>query len=92
MITRAEIEVFNPNDPTDTYAIISMSDIDYFKRRPSDLWIYLETDDDKLKQYYVSDKPACGAYYLKYVQPFSSYNENNIFGEFEFDYAPFSGY
>lgn len=143
MITRAEIEVFckknkikvpwfNPNDPTDTYAIISMSDIDYFKkfykRRPSDLWIYLETDDDKkeheytefydpkLKQYYVSDRPTWNVNYefnspcyLKYVQPFSSYNEdkiiwlfnhiikygdsnklNPIFGEFEFDYAPFS--
>lgn len=56
MITRAEISEFckknkikepwfNPNDKKDTYAIISMSDIDYFrkfyKRRPSDLWIYL---------------------------------------------------
>ena len=146
MITRAEISEFckknkikepwfNPNDKKDTYAIISMSDIDYFrkfyKRRPDDLWIYLDTNDDKkehhyteyfdpkLKQYYVSDKPASGAYYnnyefnapcyLKYVHPFSSYNEdkiiwlfnhiikygdsnklNPIFGEFEFDYAPFS--
>lgn len=145
MITRAEIKEFckknkikepwfNPNDPKDTYAIISMSDIDYFrkfyKRRPSDLWINLDTDDNKtthhytefydpkLKQYYVSDKPACGAYYnnyefnapcyLKYVLPFSSYDEDKIiwlfnhiieygdsklhpvFGEFEFEYAPFS--
>ena len=115
MITRAEISEFckknkikepwfNPNDKKDTYAIISMSDIDYFrkfyKRRPSDLWIYLDTNDDKkehhyteyfdpkLKQYYVSDKPASGAYYnnyefnspcyLKYVHPFSSYNEDKI--------------
>ena len=62
MITRAEISGFckknkikepwfNPNDKKDTYAIISMSDIDYFrkfyKRRPSDLWINLDTDDNK---------------------------------------------
>jgi len=142
MITRAEIAEFckknkikvpwfNPNDPKDTYAIISMSDIDYFrkfyKRRPSDLWIHLETNDDKkehhytefydpkLKQYYVSDKPTWGdkyefnaPCYLKFVQPLSSYNERKIiwlfnhiiehgdsklrpvFGEFKFDYAPFS--
>ena len=103
MITRAEISEFckknkikepwfNPDDPKDTNAIISMSDIDYFrkfyKRRPFDLWIYLETVDDKkehnytefydpkLRQYYVSDKPACGAYlfnspcYLKYRNAF----------------------
>lgn len=82
MITREEIKEFckkhkikeawfNPTDPTDTNSIISMSDIDYFKkyykRRPSDFWIYLETDDEKLdeeytkfydpklKHYYVSD-------------------------------------
>lgn len=82
MITRAEITEFckkhkikepwfNPNEHTDTNSIISMSDIDYFrkfyKRRPSDWWIYLDTDenkkeqeftryyDPKLKHYYVSD-------------------------------------
>jgi hypothetical protein len=142
MITRAEISEFckknkikepwfNPNDPKDTSSIITMSEIDYFrkfyKRRPSDLWIYLSIDDDKkehhyteyydpkLKQYYVSDKPTWSndyefnaPCYLKYVIPFSSYNEDKIiwlfnhtiehgnsklhpvFGEFEFDYAPFS--
>jgi hypothetical protein len=142
MITRAEISEFckknkikepwfNPNDPKDTSSIITMSEIDYFrkfyKRRPSDLWIYLSIDDDKkehhytefydpkLKQYYVSDKQTWGndyefnaPCYLKYVIPFSSYNEDKIiwlfnhtiehgnsklhpvFGEFEFDYAPFS--
>lgn len=82
MITRDEIKTFckkhkikepwfNTNDPTDTNSVISMSDIDYFKkfykRRPSDFWIYLETDeykkeqentkyyDPKLKHYYLSD-------------------------------------
>ena len=69
----------------------------------------------KLKKYYVSDKPTWGRdyefnapCYLKFVIPFSSYEEKNIiwlfnhtieygeskghpiFGEFEFDYAPFS--
>ena len=115
MITRAEIKEFckknkikepwfNLIAPKDTNAIISISDIDYFrkfyKKRPLDLWIYLETDDDKkeheytefydpkLRKYYVSDKPACGAYYnnyefnapcyLKYVLPFSSYNVKKI--------------
>lgn len=122
---------FNPNDPNDTCAYISMSDIDYFKkfykRRPSDWWIYLETDDDKksqedtkfydpkLKHYYVSDiankyeeyefKAPC---YMKFVLPFSTYKEhkiielfnhilkhgdtksNPVFGEFEYEYAPFS--
>ena len=142
MITRAEITEFckknkikepwfNPSDPKDTNGIISMSDIDYFrkfyKRRPSDLWIYLETNDDKkehhcteyydpkLRQYYVSDKPTWGKdyefnapCYLKFVIPFSLYEEKDIiwlfnhiiekgdskghpiFGELEFDYAPFS--
>lgn len=67
MITRAEISEFckknkikepwfNPNDKKDTYAIISMSDIDYFrkfyKRRPSDLWINLDTDDNKTTHHY----------------------------------------
>ena len=93
MITRAEISEFckknkikepwfNYNDSKDTNAIISISDIDYFrkfyKKRPLDLWIYLETDDDKkehqytefydpkLRKYYVSDKPACGVYYNNY--------------------------
>lgn len=111
MITRAEIKEFckkhkikepgfNPNDPNDTWAYISMSDIDYFKkfykRRPSDWWIYLETDDKKaqeytytkyydpkLKHYYVSDtsnskyefKSPC---HMKFILPFSSYNENKI--------------
>ena len=115
MITRAEIKEFckknkikepwfNLIAPKDTNAIISISDIDYFrkfyKKRPLDLWIYLETDDDKkeheytefydpkLRKYYVSDKPACGAYYnnyefnapcyLKYVLPFSSYDVKKI--------------
>lgn len=115
MITRAEITEFckknkikepwfNHNDPKDTNTIISISDIDYFrkfyKRRPLDLWIYLETDDDKkehdytkfydpkLRKYYVSDIPACGASYnyyefnapcyLKFVMPFSFYNETKI--------------
>lgn len=145
MITRADISEFckknkikepwfNHNDTKDTNAIITMYDIDYFrkfyKRRPNDLWIYLETDDDKkvheytefydpkLRKYYESDKPSHGVYYnnyefnspcyLKYVRPFSSYNVKKIiwlfnhtlvygdsklhpiFGEFEFDYAPFS--
>lgn len=93
MITRAEISEFckknkikepwfNHNDPKDTNGIISISDIDYFrkfyKKRPLDLWIYLETDDDKkeheytefydpkLRKYYVSDIPACGVYYKNY--------------------------
>lgn len=115
MITRAEIlefckknkikePWFNHNDHKYANAIISISDIDYFRKfyksRPNDLWIYLETDDDKkehrytefydpkLKQYYVSDIPACGVYYnnyefnapcyLKYVIPLSSYNEDEI--------------
>lgn len=119
MITRAEISEFckknkikepwfSPNNPKDTNAIISMSDIDYFrkfyKKRPTDLWIYLETNDDKkehhyteiyvpkLKQYYVSDKPACGAYYnnyefnspcyLNFILPFSSYKKESIIGLF----------
>lgn len=115
MITRAEISEFckknkikepwfNHDNPKDTYSIISISDIDYFrkfyKRRPNDLWIYLETDDDKkehrytefydpkLRKYYDSDKPSHGVYYknyefnapcyLKFVMPFSSYNEDKI--------------
>ena len=115
MITRAEISEFckknkikepwfNHDDPKYTHSIISISDIDYFrkfyKRRPNDLWIYLETDDDKkhhrytefydpkLRKYYVSDKPTCGAYYnnyefnapcyLKFVMPFSSYDVKKI--------------
>ena len=115
MITRAEIKEFckknkikepwfNLIAPKDTNAIISISDIDYFrkfyKKRPLDLWIYLETDDDKkehqytefydpkLRKYYVSDIPTCGAYYnnyefnapcyLKYVLPFSSYDVKKI--------------
>lgn len=112
MITRAEISEFCKKNkikepwfnPKDTHSIISISDIDYFrkfyKRRPNDLWIYLETDDDKkehqytefydpkLRKYYVSDKPSHGVYYnnyefnapcyLKFVMPFSSYNEDKI--------------
>ena len=93
MITRAEISEFckknkikepwfNYNDSKDTNAIISISDIDYFRKfykiRPLDLWIYLETDDDKkeheytefydpkLRKYYVSDIPVCGDYYKNY--------------------------
>ena len=119
MITRAEITEFckknkikepwfNTNDPKDTNSFITMSDIDYFrkfyKRRPNDLWIYLETDDDKkhhaytefydpkLRKYYVSDIPYHGVYYnnyefnapcyLKYVMPFSFYNETKIISLF----------
>lgn len=86
MITRAEISEFCKKnkikepwfDSKDTNAIISISDIDYFRKFykicPLDLWIYLETDDDKkeheytefydpkLRKYYVSDIP----YYKNY--------------------------